>query len=264
MYIIDKNINNKSTIKIRLLWMFYLSSIFFILYGSVNQYISLGSPPSSSVFEWEKYIPFVEWWVVPYIALYPMVIIAFLLPQSNLELRVLVLRSFVIIVFSVTVFLFFPLQFSFIRPETDDFSWFITAVEMVDYPFNQAPSLHVSFSVLLWFTIAQRFQSWWMNLLLFLCFTTIAISTLFVYQHHFIDLITGLLVGILSIYFLHQESKIEMLGFLSTSKDLQMALLYLMGSLFAIVLYFHVSALFILLFFYLVLTSVFWAFGVKL
>ncbi|MCK5855242.1 MAG: phosphatase PAP2 family protein, partial [Sulfurovaceae bacterium] len=261
MYIIDKNIQNKSSIKIRFLWLLYLFSLFFILYGSVNQYISLGSPPSSFLFTWEHHIPFVEWWILPYISLYPMVIIAFLLPQSNLELRVLVLRSFVIIVFSVLIFLFFPLQFSFVKPETDNFSWFITAVEMVDYPFNQAPSLHVSFSVVLWFSLANKVQSWSMKLLLALWFSIIAVSTLFVYQHHFIDLVTGGVVGFLSCYFINRKSNIGMMSSLVRAKDLKMAFFYLMGALFTIVLYFHLSTIFFILFLYLLVRSVFFSFG---
>jgi len=262
MYI-DEKVNNKSSIKMRRLWLLYLFSLFSLLYGSVNQQISLGSPPSSFLFAWEHHIPFVEEWIVPYIALYPMVILTFLLPQSSLELRVLVLRSLAIIFFSVTIFLLFPLQFSFVKPQTDNFNWFITAVEMVDYPYNQAPSLHVSFSVILWFSLAENFQSWWKKSLLALWFATIALSTLFVYQHHFIDLVTGVLVGFLSSYFIDKKSKIGLLKVLVTAKELKMALWYLLGALFAIVLYFHLSSLFVLLFFYLLICSVRWAFGFR-
>ena len=246
---------NKTRLKMRLLWLLYLFSLFSILYGSVNQYISLGSPPSSFVFEWEQHIPFIEEFIIPYISLYPMVILTFLLPQTHLELRVLLLRSFVIIFFSIAIFLLFPLQFAFTKPQTDSFSWFITAIEMVDYPYNQAPSLHVSFSVMLWFSLADRVSSWFIKLLLALWFATIATSTLFVYQHHFIDVISGALVGFLSSYFINSSSNIGFLKGLTKAKDLKIALVYLLGSLFAIVLYFHVSVWFIFLFLYLLVFS---------
>ena len=255
---------NKSSLKIRLLWLLYLLLLFITLYGSVNQYISLGTPPNSFVFEWEKHIPFIEEFIIPYIALYPMVLLTFLLPQNNLELRVLLLRSFVIIFFSISVFLLFPLQFSFENPQVDNFSWFITTVEMVDYPYNQAPSLHVSFSVLLGVTLAKRVQSWWINALLALWFITIALSTLFVYQHHFIDVITGALLGFLSCYVIDSSYKLGFLKGLTRAKDLKRALLYLMGSLFAVVLCFHVSAWFVWVFFYFFGFSLFCALRIRL
>jgi membrane-associated phospholipid phosphatase len=263
MYKVDKEIDHISTMQMRLLWMAYLAFLFFILYGSVNQQVSLASHYSSLVFEWEKNIPFIEEWILPYIAIYPLFVVAFILPQSNLELRVLVLRSFAIIIFSVLVFLFFPLEFSFIRPQTENFSWFVESVNLLDLPYNQAPSLHVSFSVVLWFSLAKRFHLWWIKLLLALLFFTIAISTLFVYQHHFIDVITGVLVGLLSGYLIDEKSKIRVLRSLSRAKDLKRALWYLLASLVAVVLYFHLAWVFGFLFFYLVWISVGSAFGLR-
>ena len=249
--------NDKSPLNIRWLYMSYLAFLFFILYGSVNQYTSLGIPPSSFVFEWEKNIPFIEEWILPYTMIYPMFILAFLLPQSNRELTLLAWRSLVIILFSVLIFLFFPLAFSFSKPETDHFNWFLEAVELVDLPFNQAPSLHVSFSVVLWYSLAKRVKVWWGKALLALLFFTVAISTLFVYQHHFIDVITGAFVGFLSCYFIGKKS----FNSLVKTEDLKKALLLLIGSLLAVVLYFHVSFLFGFIFLLLVWWSVWIVFG---
>ena len=198
--------NDNSPLNIRLLYMSYLAFLFFILYGSVNQYTSLGTAPSSFIFEWEKNIPFIEEWIVPYTVIYPMFILAFLLPQSNRELSLLAWRSLVIILFSVLIFLLFPLAFSFQKPETEHFNWFLEAVKLVDLPYNQAPSLHVSFSVVLLFSLAKRVKAWWGKALLALLFFTVAISTLFVYQHHFIDVLTGALVWFFSCYFIGKQS----------------------------------------------------------
>jgi len=244
--------DNKSPLNIRWLYMSYLAFLFFILYGSVNQYTSLGTAPSSFIFEWEKSIPFVEEWILPYTMIYPMFILAFLLPQSNRELTLLAWRSLIIILFSVLIFLFFPLAFSFTKPETEHFNWFLEAIELVDLPYNQAPSLHVSFSVVLWFSLAKRVKAWWGKALLALLFFTIAISTLFVYQHHFIDVSTGALVGVLSCYFIGKKS----FSRLAKVEDLKKALFLLTGSLLAVVLYFHVSFWFGLGFLFLLLWSV--------
>ncbi len=244
--------DNKSPLNKRWLYMSYLTFLFFILYGSVNQYTSLGTAPSSFVFEWEKSIPFIEEWTVPYTTIYPMFILAFLLPQSNRELSLLAWRSLVIILFSILIFLFFPLAFSFTKPETKHFNWFLEAVELLDLPYNQAPSLHVSFSVVLWFSLAKRVKAWWGKALLALLFFTVAISTLFVYQHHFIDVTTGALVGFLSCYFIGKKSFTGLVK----AEELKKALLFLLGSLLAVVLYFHVSFLFGWMFLFLVGWSV--------
>jgi len=244
--------DNKSPLNKRWLYMSYLAFLFFILYGSVNQYTSLGTPPSSFVFEWEKSIPFIEEWVVPYIAIYPMFILAFLLPQSNQELSLLAWRSLIIILFSVLIFLFFPLAFSFQKPETEQFNWFLEAIALVDLPYNQAPSLHVSFSVVLWFSLTKRVNEWWSKALLTFFFFTVAISILFVYQHHFIDVITGAFVGFLSCYFIGKKS----FNGLARAEELKKALLLLLGSLLAVVLYFHVSFLFGFIFLLLIGWSV--------
>jgi len=249
--------DNKSPLNIRWLYMSYLVFLFFILYGSVNQYTSLSTAPSSFIFEWEKSIPFVEEWTVPYTMIYPMFILAFLLPQSNRELSLLAWRSLVIILFSVFIFLFFPLAFSFQKPETENFSWFLEAVKLVDLPYNQAPSLHVSFSVVLWFSLTKRVNACWSKALLTLFFFTIAISTLFVYQHHFIDVITGALVGFFSCYFIGKKSFIG----LARAEELKKALFLLTGSLLAVVLYFHLSFLFGLGFLLLIGWSVWLVFG---
>jgi len=250
--------DNKSPLNKRWLYMSYLAFLFFILYGSVNQYTSLGTPPSSFVFEWEKSIPFIEEWILPYTMIYPMFILAFLLPQNNQELSLLAWRSLVIILFSVLIFLFFPLAFSFTKPETENFNWFLEAVALVDLPFNQAPSLHVSFSVVLWFSFAKRVKEWWGKALLVLLFFTVAISTLFIYQHHFIDVITGALVGLMSCYFIGKKSFTG----LARAEELKKALFLLTGSLLAVVLYFHVSFLFGLGFVFLIGWSV-WIIFVK-
>ena len=249
--------NDKSPLNIRWLYMSYLAFLFFILYGSVNQYTSLSTAPSSFIFEWEKGIPFIEEWTVPYTMIYPMFILAFLLPQSNRELSLLAWSSLVIILFSVLIFLFFPLAFSFQKPETENFNWFLEAVELIDLPYNQAPSLHVSFSVVLWFSLAKRVKAWWSKALLALLFFTVAISTLFVYQHHFIDVITGALVGFYSCYFIGKKSY----NGLARAEDLKKALLLLLGSLLAVVLYFHLTFWFWLGFVFLLGWSVWLAFG---
>jgi hypothetical protein len=67
-----------------------------------------------------------------------------------------------------------------------------------DKPFNQAPSLHLSLTTILWAKYSQHLRGttlWLMRAWMVL----VGVSTLTTYQHHFIDLPTGIWVGLFCI-----------------------------------------------------------------
>jgi hypothetical protein len=101
---------------------------------------------------------------------------------------------------SVTAFLLFPLRFTFARPESAGiFAWMFALLGSFDKPFNQAPSLHLSITTILWFQCSAHLT----GLALWLCrawLILVGLSTLTTYQHHFIDLPTGILVGLISVW----------------------------------------------------------------
>lgn len=262
MYKFDVALGAKTAMKERVVWMLYLGIMFFLLYGSANHFSSLTAPHASLFFEWEKNIPFIESFIVPYMASDLMFVVAFLLPYTRLELRVLALRVFSIVVVSVILFLIFPLQFAFEKPEVESFSFLFTALE-ADKPFNQAPSLHVSFSIVLWYSMQTQMKSLFLKTLLALWFGTIALSTLFVYQHHLIDLPTGALVGFLAVYFISSKRENKILKAFMTPRSLKMALYYLLASAFFMFLAFWVSTFFLYLFLSLFFVSVIYAFGLN-
>jgi len=99
-------------------------------------------------------------------------------------------------IIAVAGFLLFPLRFSFIRPHTTGvFGWMFDALADFDRPFNQAPSLHLGLTTILWAKYLQHlsgFALWLMRA----WFLLMGISTLTAYQHHFIDLPTGIWAGL--------------------------------------------------------------------
>ncbi len=101
---------------------------------------------------------------------------------------------------SVAGFLLFPLQFSFARPETSGFNGMLFDILTgFDKPFNQAPSLHISLLLLLWVVYARHLQgvrAW----LLHVWFALIGISVFTTFQHHAIDGVTGVAVGLICLY----------------------------------------------------------------
>jgi protein-tyrosine phosphatase len=103
-------------------------------------------------------------------------------------------------------------------------------------------------------------NNWWrvgLGIWLLLIIT----STLFVFQHHFIDLPTGLIVGFLAVYLFNDRRKHSFFTYFMTPRHLKMALYYLLASIILILLSFSVSAFFTYPFICTLAVSLLYAFG---
>ena len=102
-------------------------------------------------------------------------------------------------IISISAFLLFPLRFTFERPHVAGlFGWMFDALASFDMPFNQAPSLHLSLTAILWAKYSQHLRGWMLWVMRF-WMIVVGVSTLTTYQHHFIDLPTGIWVGLFCI-----------------------------------------------------------------
>ena len=181
-----------------LLWLAVLTPFFFLTYSFANWITSLRHHVPSLAFGWEHHIPFLAWTIVPYWSTDFFYAGALLLCRTGNELRTLGRRLIATQLLCVAGFLFVPLRFSFERPHADGlFGRMFDALMSFDRPFNQAPSLHVALTAVLWVAYGRHFRGgilWVMRT----WFVVMALSTLTTYQHHFIDLPTGLWVGLLA------------------------------------------------------------------
>ncbi len=234
MYTFDPAPGAKATLKERFVWMLFMGIFFFLLYGSANQYAGLTGPHPSLFMAWEREIPFVEAFIVPYMSSDLLFCIAFLLPYTRFELRVLAARVLFIIAFSVGCFVLFPLQVGFEKPEIGTFHMLFGMLE-ADLPYNQAPSLHIGFAVVLWASMRSHLRHPLLKGALALWFWLIALSTLLVYQHHFIDLPTGAAVGLASFYAVPAGRPSLLTRGFTTPRSLKMGLYYLLGAAACIV-----------------------------
>lgn len=115
--------------------------------------------------------------------------------RSRTELDRHGLRLFSAQLIAVGCFLLWPLAFGFTRPALDGvFGQMFSALESFDKPYNQAPSLHIVLLIVLWVKYAQYLHGFW-RVVLHLWFALIGISVLTTWQHHFLDVPTGLAVG---------------------------------------------------------------------
>lgn len=259
MYPFDPALNAAATLKERFVWALFMGALFFILYGGANQFAALHAPHPSIVMEWERELPFVPWFIIPYMSSDVMFVIAFMLPQSRLELRTLALRVLFIMGVASAVFVLYPLQFGFSKPSSESYRWLFDLLK-ADLPYNQLPSLHIAFAIVLWASMRRTLRLPLLKYAVAAWLWLIALSTLLVYQHHFIDLPTGALLGAAAVGLIRSGN--PMLERFTTPRSLKMGLYYLFGSvLFLVAAFAYHSLLPFWLFLTLGTVAVAYAFG---
>jgi hypothetical protein len=180
-----------------LLWLLLLAPGFLLAYTLAN--LHAAQLPADRIgdigMDWERFIPFWPWTVVPYMSIELLYVISPFVCATRRELRVHVLRFAVACAVSIACFVAFPLRFAAVRPDVDGVPGLLFALlGLLDHPFNQAPSLHISLLVILWSCYRRHCPPRW-RWLLHLGFASIATSVLTTWQHHFLDIPSGLAVG---------------------------------------------------------------------
>jgi protein-tyrosine phosphatase len=265
MYAFDPKPEAPATRKERFVWMLFMGALFFLLYGAANHFAHLSGPHPSLPMAWEREIPFVPAFIVPYMSSDLLFCAAFFMPYSRFELRVLAARVLFIVAVSVFCFLLFPLQFGFEKPDTDSFAWLFGLLR-ADLPYNQLPSLHIGFAVVLWASMRKYLANPLFKALLAGWFWLVVLSTLLVYQHHFIDLPTGAAVGLLALYAVPAGRESLLTGGFTTPRSLKVGLYYLAGSVLSVLAAFRFDGAalpFFWLFLSLLAVSLVYAFGLN-
>ena len=182
------------------LWLAFLAPFFYATYGLANWLASLRAHVPAIVFDWEHDIPFIGWTIIPYWSINAFYGLSVFVCRTNDELDTIGRRLLTAQVIAVTCFILFPLRFTFAPPETAGVSGFLFAtLASFDLPFNQAPSLHVAILAMLWVhytRIVPRWSLW----LLHPWYVLVGGSVLTTYQHHFIDIPTGALLGFMCLW----------------------------------------------------------------
>lgn len=177
-------------------WTICLVAFFFTTYILAAWISSLRHNVPSLVFGWEVHIPFLAWTIVPYWSTDLLFVCSPFLFNSRAELDTHCKRLLAVQAISVLIFLLFPLQFTFGRPHTTGLlgSMFLLRTGF-DTQFNQAPSLHIGFGVVLWQAYSRHLEGyarWTVRAWILL----MSLATLTTFRHHFMDLPTGLWAGL--------------------------------------------------------------------
>ena len=172
-----------------------LCILFFIVYGSCNYLTSLRHDVGAWVYAWERHIPFVPLFIIPYMSIDLFFAAAPFLCRDRDELRTLSRRIALAILVAGLFFLAMPLRFTFERPHVDGWLGLIfNQFREMDRPFNQFPSLHICLRTILADVYARHTRgiTRWMS---HVWFSLIGASTLLVYQHHVADVVGGFLLA---------------------------------------------------------------------
>lgn len=180
-----------------LLWLAFLAPFFFLTYNFANHFTSQRPSVPSLAFTWEFNLPFLAWTILPYWSSDLLYAGSLMLCRNREELDRHARRLLAIQCFSVACFLLFPLRCLYLKPALSGWtSNLFDSLLSFDQPFNQAPSLHLSLAVILWPVYRAR-TSGLLRTFTAAWFILIGIAAWTTYQHHFIDLPTGIWAGIL-------------------------------------------------------------------
>jgi len=184
-------------------------SIFYLLYNLTTVYsVSLYTLYPSQIHDlatpFDSMIPFIPAMIVPYSWSLILFVVSFFLVRTSTQLSLLTYRLILATISGCLIFYFYPARFSYNRSIPDDWTQFgYQFLQLVDKPFNQLPSLHVSYAMLLgvslWDVVASKKRSvliLYRLLLMGIC-TSIALSTVLTYQHHLLDMFGGVVLAVL-------------------------------------------------------------------
>ena len=187
-------------------------SVFYLLYNlttfySVSLYKLYPAKIHSLATPFDDVIPFISVMIIPYSWSLILFVASFFIVRTAAQLSLLTRRLILATTFACLIFYCYPARFSFHRLIPDYWTQFgYQFLHLVDKPFNQLPSLHISYAILLgvslWDVIDYK-KIWVLStyrlLLISIC-TLIIVSTVLTYQHHLLDILGGaVLAGVVLI-----------------------------------------------------------------
>ena len=223
-----------------LLWLAFLAPFFYVTYGFANWLAAQRSDVGAVVFGWERQIPFLAWTIVPYWSINVFYGLSLFVCGDRQELSVHGRRLLATQLIAVACFVLFPLRLTFERPQTDGLPGFMfDALTSFDRPFNQAPSLHIALLVILG-DLYVRHLGRPARIALVAWFTLVGLSVLTTYQHHFIDIPTGIALGTLVVWLLpwRGRSPLATAALTRDARRLGLALRYGAGAALAAIIAF--------------------------
>lgn len=201
-------------------WLALLGPLFYLSYGLANHWAAGRAAVPSVVFDWERQIPFWAWTIFPYWSINAFYALSLFLGRTRHQVDRHGARLLTVQLVAVACFVAWPLRFSFGQPAVEGAPAFLfAALRGFDQPFNQAPSLHIALAVVLWDWYRQFVRPRWARALLHGWTLAICASVLTTFQHHFIDIPTGALLGVACVWLWPLERTVALPRAWRTARD---------------------------------------------
>lgn len=227
-------------------WLALLGPLFYLSYGLANWWAGSRAQVPSVVFEWERGTPFWAWTIFPYWTINAFYALSLFLGRTRHLVDRHAARLLTAQLIAVSCFVLWPLAFSFGQPTVSGAPAFLfEALRGFDKPFNQAPSLHIALAVILWDWYRRLITPRWARGVLHLWALAICGSVLTTYQHHFIDIPTGALLGLVCVWLWPLERRVALPRAWRLARDAQrwkLAGAYALGAAACLALGLHAGA----------------------
>jgi hypothetical protein len=181
-------------------WRLAATALAFVAaYTACNHLTHARGNAGHGVLAWEGTMPFLPWTIVPYLSIFGFFALSFGVARERPALDRHVVALAINLGLSVLCWLAVPLRFAFERPPVEGWAApLFTLLAWTDLPYNRAPSLHISVLVILAARLVPLLAGW-QRLLLLAWFGLVALSVLTTWQHHLVDIPTGVLVATVSL-----------------------------------------------------------------
>ena len=228
-------------------WLLLLGPLFYATYGFANWWAASRAQVPTMAFDWERQIPFWPWTIFPYWTINVFYALSLFLARDRHTMDRHALRLVTATVIAVTCFVLWPLRFSFGQPAvTGAPALLFDALRGFDQPFNQAPSLHIALAVILWDWYRRLLHARWARAVLHVWAFAICASVLTTWQHHFVDIPTGALLGLVCVWLWPLERVVSVPRGWRTARDPQrwkLAACYAAGALACLLIALRVGGL---------------------
>lgn len=178
---------------------------FAVLFGGAAHLCSLHCYRVRLHLDLDLQIPFVPQSVLAYLSIYPLMWMAPLILRKRKELVDYCSTLAIVTWISAVGFLIVPGECVFPpASEMAGWEWLVKGTKRIALEgFNYAPSLHIGLSISTVAIYSKRAQ-WKGRLLLWLWFGAIALSTMLLHQHYLVDVVTGAIVGLLTVQWFYR------------------------------------------------------------
>ena len=176
-------------------WSTLIWLSFIVLYIPIN-YFTQFRDTYQIYFAWELNIPFYPSWIYIYYSLFFAFMAFPFFIKDTKTYKLIFKTAFASYIIADIIYLIFPAELGFHRSvEVLGYENIFNLLFFIDWPHNLVPSLHVTMSYIISEAICHGTKNKWVKVFFRIWIVLVSVSIVLVHQHHVVDLITGLLLG---------------------------------------------------------------------